>query len=34
MIKWIKKKIVEWKYKRKVKKKLKELAKKDPFIYD
>jgi len=31
---WIKKKIAEWKYKRLVKKKLKALAEKDPFIYD
>lgn len=34
MIKWIKNKIAEWKYKRKMKKKLEELKKKDPFIYD
>ena len=34
MIKWIKNKIAEWKYKRKMKKKLDELKKKDPFIYD
>ena len=34
MIKWIKNKIAEYKYKRKMKKKLEELKKKDPFIYD
>ena len=34
MIRWIKNKIAEWKYKRKMKKKLEELKKKDPFIYD
>lgn len=34
MIKWIKNKIAEWKYKRRLKKKLKALKDKDPFIYD
>ena len=34
MIQWIKNKIAEWKHKRKMKKKLQELKKKDPFIYD
>lgn len=32
--KWIKKKIDAWKYKRKMKKKLKELQDSDPYIYD
>ena len=34
MIKWIKNKIAEYKYKRRMKKKLEELNKKEPFIYD
>jgi len=34
MINWIRNKIAEWKYKRMLKKKLKRLAEKDPFIYD
>lgn len=34
MIKWIKDKIAEIKYRRKVKKKIKDLKDKDPFIYD
>jgi len=34
MINWIKEKYFEWKFKRGMKKKLKELKKKDPFIYD
>jgi len=33
-IRWIKDKIAEWKYKRKIKKKLKKLQEDDPFIYD
>jgi len=34
MINWIKNKIAEIKFKRKMKKKLKELKDKDPFIYE
>jgi hypothetical protein len=34
MINWIRTKIAEWKYKRMMKKKLKDMADKDPFIYD
>ena len=34
MIDWIKGKIAAIKYRRKIKKKLEELKKKDPFIYD
>ena len=34
MIKWIKKKIAEWKYKRNLKKKIKKLQEDDPYIYD
>ena len=34
MIKWIKNKIKELKYKRRVNKKLKKLKEQDPFIYD
>ena len=34
MFKWIKKKIDDWKRKKARKKRLKELAKQDPFIYD
>lgn len=34
MINWIRNKIAEWKYKRMMKKKLKDMADKDPFIYD
>jgi hypothetical protein len=31
---WIKKKIAEWKYKQRIKKKLKKLQEEDPYIYD
>lgn len=34
MIKWIKDKIADWKYKRMIKKKLERLKDEDPFIYD
>lgn len=34
MIKWIKEKIAEWKYKKKLKAKLKKLKEQDPYIYD
>lgn len=34
MINWIKDKIAEWKYKRKLKAKLKKLQEQDPYIYD
>jgi|TARA_R110002074_G_C12157902_1_gene630897 hypothetical protein len=34
MIEWIKDKIAEIKYRRKVKKKIKKLKDQDPFIYD
>lgn len=34
MIGWIKDKYTEWKLKRKRKKRLEELKKKDPYIYD
>jgi len=33
-IKWIKKKIAEYKYKKKMKEKLKKLQEQDPYIYD
>ena len=33
-IKWIKQKIDAWKYKRKIKAKLKKLQEDDPYIYD
>tara|TARA_B100000965_G_C18980044_1_gene493617 strand:- start:198 stop:302 length:105 start_codon:yes stop_codon:yes gene_type:complete len=34
MISWIKKKIAEWKYRRKLKEKMKRMKEEDPFIYD
>jgi hypothetical protein len=34
MVGWIKKKIAKYKAKKKLKKRLEELRKKDPFIYD
>jgi len=34
MFNWIIEKYREWKYRRKMKKRLKEIQKEDPFIYD
>ncbi len=34
MIKWVKERIQKWRKRRERKRKLKELAEKDPFIYD
>ncbi len=34
LIKWVIDRINEWKRKRKIKKKIKELKKRDPFIYN
>jgi hypothetical protein len=33
-LKWLKNKIAEWKYKRRLKKKLEKLQEEDPYIYD
>jgi hypothetical protein len=33
-VKWIKRKIADYKYKKRVKAKLKKLAEQDPYIYD
>lgn len=34
MIKWIKTLIANWRYKRKIKEKIKKMKEEDPFIYD